>query len=117
MLYHYIVCRTDIPIGNVCAQITHAAGESAALFGAELPKNTHAVVLGVASESELLRLESKAKATDLRFCPIREPDPPFNGQLMAVGFVPGSKSHFKSLLSNYALLKSLTVTSLPKEKS
>ena len=27
-LYHFLICRRDIPLGDVCAQLAHAAGES-----------------------------------------------------------------------------------------
>lgn len=31
-LYHYILVRSDIPFGDIAAQVTHAAGESAAAW-------------------------------------------------------------------------------------
>lgn len=31
-LTHYVIVRRDLTVGQVCAQITHAAGESAALY-------------------------------------------------------------------------------------
>ena len=83
--------------------MVHAAGESAALFG-PLPANTHAVVLSASSEEELLKLECRAQQRGISHCSIREPDPPFNGALMAIGFLPGPKSTFKSLLGRYPLL-------------
>ena len=106
-MYHYCICRTDIPLGNICAQLLHAAGESAALFGSALPPNTHAVALSASSEEELLKLELRAKQRSVRFCAIREPDAPFNNALVAIGFVPSPKSVFKSLLGRYPLIKTL----------
>jgi len=70
-----------------------------------LPTSTHAVVLAVDSEDELRRLESRAQHRNLPHCAIREPDAPYNGALMAIGFLPGPKQHFKNLLGRYPLLK------------
>jgi hypothetical protein len=83
--------------------LIHAAGESAALFG-PLPANTHAVALSASSEEDLLKLELRAQQRGIPHCSIREPDLPFNGALMAIGFLPGPKSNFKSLLGRYPLL-------------
>lgn len=91
-------------MGNICAQLVHAAGESAALFG-PLPPNTHAVVLSASSEEDLLKLELRAQQRGIPHRSIREPDFPFNSALMAIGFLPGPKSTFKSLLGRYQLLK------------
>lgn len=32
-LTHYVIVRRDLPFGQICAQITHAAGESFFAFG------------------------------------------------------------------------------------
>jgi len=74
------------------------------LFG-PLPTNTHAVALSASSEEELLKLELRAQQRGIPHRSIHEPDAPFFGALMAIGFLPGPKSTFKSLLGRYPLLK------------
>jgi len=67
----------------------HAAGES----GPADP-GTIAVVLSVADEAELLALYAKLDA-ESEHCPIliREPDAPWSGQAMSLGFLtPHGKS-------------------------
>lgn len=68
----------------------HAAGESSPGF---LPLDTYAVVLSVPDEAALLRLHAREELHVL----IREPDPPFNGQALAIGFVPGPRERFRFL--------------------
>lgn len=102
-LYHYCVVRDDIPVGNIAAQLTHAAGESASLLEYPLPKGTHAVVLSVSSEAALLELEERLLAFKHTFCAIREPDPPFDNQLMAIGLLPSPRKTYKKVLANLPL--------------
>lgn len=81
----------------------HAAGESSP---GNLPSNTHAVALAIANESELLRLEAKLQDHSIEFVAIREPDAPWNGQLMAIGLKPAHKSAtLKKCLSHLKLVK------------
>jgi len=89
----------------LAAQLVHAAGESAASFGGPLPANTHAVVLSVPSEADLLRLEDRLRLLKVPHFAIREPDSPFNNQLMAIGFTPSPRGTFRKFLSNLPLLK------------
>jgi len=103
VLYHYAIVRTDLPRGTLAAQLVHAAGESCE--GLHLPSDTHAVVLGVPDERELLVLEKRLIEAQIPHRAIREPDPPWNGQLMAIGLVPGPREKFKKYLSRYPLLK------------
>lgn len=92
-------------LGQIAAQITHAASESAGLFGAPLPPHTFAVVLQVPDESGLLRLEEKLAKSCVESISIREPDPPFLGQITAIGVKPMLRSEIGKLLANYPLLK------------
>jgi len=91
-----------LPLGTIAAQLVHAAGESAAGFD-ELPPATHAVVLAVSNEQELHSLEYKARKLGYSFHSIREPDPPYNNSLMAIGFRPV----YRPLLRHYKLLKTI----------
>lgn len=67
------------------AQLIHAAGESAP---GNLPNTTHAVALEVPNEQDLLDLERRLLGLGIAHVAIREPDAPFNNQLMAIGIVP-----------------------------
>ena len=92
-------------MGDIGAQIAHASGESAWLFGASLPKNTFAVILQTPGEEGLLKLEQKLAKHGIEFCTIREPDEPFLGQMTAIGVKPMLRSEIGKLLANYPLLK------------
>lgn len=80
-----MVVRDDLPRGVLAAQVVHAAGESSP--GA-LPEHTHAVVLAAKHECQLLQVEEELLARSIAHVAIREPDAPWNGQLMAIGVVP-----------------------------
>ena len=94
-----------MPLGDIGAQITHAAGESAWLFGAPLPKDTFAVILQTPNEEGLLKLEQKLAKHGIEFCAVREPDAPFNNAITAIGIKPQLKSEVSKLLANLPLLK------------
>lgn len=81
----------DVPDGTRLAQCIHAAGESSRLAPA-LPADTRAVALGASGEVALLRLEEKLQAAGIAHAAIREPDAPWDGQLMAIGVAPLQKS-------------------------
>jgi hypothetical protein len=99
-----------LTLGDFSAQLTHAAGESAGLFGAPLPKNTFAVVLAVPDEAGLLKLEIKLAKHGIEYCLIREPDEPFLGQATALGIKPMLRSDISKLLANYPLIRELNET-------
>lgn len=103
VLYHYVIVRQDLPFGVVLAQTVHAAGESAQ--NTVVPPNTHAVVLAVPDEHTLLRYEAKLLRNGIAITAIREPDEPWNGQLMTIGIKPQSREKIKKLLSNLPLYK------------
>lgn len=101
-LVHYIVVREDLPRGLQAAQITHAAGESSP---GNLSAGTHAVVLGVrdtASLEEVARRLARAGVAHVR---IEEPDPPWDGALLAIGLVPGRKEVLRRHVSSLRLLR------------
>lgn len=102
-LYHYCIVRRDLPIGVIAAQLVHAAGESAQLI--EVPPHTHAVVLSVPDEEHLLHYEKKLIRAGVQFSAIREPDAPWNGQLMTIGIRPQPRKKIKKLLANLPLYK------------
>jgi hypothetical protein len=80
---HYCVVRDDLPRGVLAAQLIHAAGESGA---GQL--GLYAVALAVHGEAELRLVEDRLRFLEIPHRAIREPDPPWCGQLMAIGVVP-----------------------------
>ncbi len=99
-----MVVRQDLPLGVVCAQCVHAAGESSA---GNLPPNTVAVVLAVANQAKLLALERDLLMNGVAFKAIREPDPPYLGALMALGLSSTEKMSVYPFVKNLSLLKEL----------
>lgn len=87
----------------MAAQLVHAAGESSP---GNLPEGTHAIVLGVQSEEELLILEQRLIEFEVEHRSIREPDAGWNNQLMSIGLTPTVKTPaLKKLLSQLPLLR------------
>jgi hypothetical protein len=100
-----VIIRKDLPLGVQLAQTVHAAGESA-LLGI-LPRGTHAIVLAARDEAHFCDLEVKAKALGFvdSFVGFREPDAPYLGALMAIGFKPAPRGTYKKLLSQLPLVR------------
>lgn len=82
---HYCIVRADLPRGVLAAQLIHAAGESSP---GGLPKGTRAVALATRCERELADIERRLQQLGIEHRAIREPDPPWDGALMAIGLVP-----------------------------
>ena len=93
-----------MPLGAQLAQVTHAAGESARL-APDLPPDTHAVVLHARDEVELLKLEARRARAGIPARSIREPDAPYNNQLMAIGISPMDRNRLRKLLSSLPLAR------------
>lgn len=94
--------RRDLPPGTQAAQLIHAAGESSP---GNLPNSTFAVALTCRDEGELHQLAIRLDRAGIDFKLIREPDAPYNNQLMAIGITPIRKSRVRKLLSNFPLVK------------
>jgi hypothetical protein len=84
-LYHYVIVRGDLPHGVQVAQTIHAAGESCE---GPLSSGTFAIALSARSESLLEDLAIRLREAEVPHTVIREPDPPYDGQLMAIGIRP-----------------------------
>jgi len=98
MIKHYCVVREDLPLGIQAAMLVHAAGESGpAVTG------TTAVVLGVPNETALRRLIIALNYSNASYTVIKEPDPPWNGQTMAIGIAPTDSRI--PILNRYQLLR------------
>ena len=72
-------------MGVIAAQLVHAAGET----GPTLP-GTHAIVLSAKDEKHLLKIEHQLSRSKIKYHSVREPDSPWNGELMAIGLHPTS---------------------------
>ena len=69
----------------LAAQLIHAAGESAR---GGVPPGTFAIALAARDEDHLVAIEGQLRAAAIPHWPIREPDPPWLGALMAIGLEP-----------------------------
>jgi len=94
--------RADLPRGLQAAQIVHAAGES---VREKVPGDTHAVVLTTPSEESLEAVRVRLVRACVPHVAIREPDAPWNGQLMALGVEPARKEDLRKHLSCLPLLR------------
>lgn len=84
-LTHYCLVREDLPVGAIGAQLIHAAGESSP---GDLPDGTFAVALAARSLGHIEHLERKLVQLEIPHVAVREPDAPYNGELVAIGIVP-----------------------------
>lgn len=99
---HYAIVRRDLPLGMVGAALVHAAGESSD----RLPSRTNAVVLEVPGEEELVALATGLASRGIGHVVIRESDPPYTGQAMAIGLEPvRDRTEVRRVLSHLPLLK------------
>jgi hypothetical protein len=62
-------------------------------------------VLAAADEASLLAIEDKLLRHGVEFVSIREPDAPWNGQLMTIGIKPQPREKIRKLLSNLPLYR------------
>ena len=88
--------------GILAAPIAHAAGESSPGF---LPEGTYAVILAARSSAELEELSGRLRRAGIRHNQIRENDPPYLGELMALGLEPAPRSVLKRHLRELPLLR------------
>lgn len=80
----------------------HAAGESSP---GNLPSGTFAVVLSVPNEAMLETVAARLVDADILHYEIRESDPPYTGQLMAIGLRPVPRSVGRRVLSSLPLYR------------
>ncbi len=98
---HYIIVRSNLPVGIQAAQIAHAAGESSP---GNLDTGTYAIVLQANSES-LSELEQKLQDDGVSHRAIRESDVPYTGDLLAIGLRPEKRTKVKRYVSSLPLLR------------
>lgn len=77
---HYIIVRSDLPLGVLAAMVTHAAGESG-----PVPEHTRAVVLSVPDEAALRAAAELCPTATLGHGLIVETEGGYASQLMAIG--------------------------------
>jgi hypothetical protein len=65
----------------------------------------YAIALEVDDEVALHREAVRLRKAGIDFVPIREPDAPYNGALMALGLYPRRKEELKRHLSSLRLLR------------
>jgi hypothetical protein len=93
-----------VPLGVLCAQITHAAGET----GPD-PPGTYAVVLATPDEYRLSLIEQQLIDHRIPHRAIRERDPPYNGALMTIGVFPTSdRESLRPILGKLRLVKEIS---------
>jgi peptidyl-tRNA hydrolase len=87
-------------LGNLCAQLAHAAGQSGS--------GHYCIILAAKSESHLLKIENQLKINNIEHAAIREPDPPFNGSITAIGLFPiHDRKSVSQITKKLRLLKEL----------
>ncbi|HVI40685.1 MAG TPA: hypothetical protein VM577_08495, partial [Anaerovoracaceae bacterium] len=116
-LVHYIVVRRDLPLGVCAAMITHAAGESGALYMDPYDgrfRGATAVVLEAKNEGILKADAAYFRNNGIRHVEVHESGGPYHGQLMAIGLVPDDREILAPKLSTFQTLKVLdNVTPAP----
>lgn len=101
-LTHYVIVRSDLPLGFLAAQVVHAAGESSP---GKLPEGTFAVVLEVDSEAQLIALRARLTLASVEHVIITEPDPPWYGAATAIGIAPvADRATLRAILGGLPLL-------------
>jgi hypothetical protein len=72
----------------------HAAAESSQ----GTAKGTYAVALHAPDEQSLLELEDRLRYAGIPHSAFREPDPPYNNQLMSIGIEPTERRMVRRFL-------------------
>lgn len=104
-LYHYVVVRRDLPLGDQLAQSCHAAGESA---DPKPEPGCTMVVLHAADEQHLKIVAQRLDKSGLRYHCVTEcpDDEDYPSQLMAIGLAPTTdRKAIKKVLSSLPLAK------------
>lgn len=104
--------RQDLPLGVIGAMLIHAAGESST---GSLEDGTFAIALAVADESELKAVLARLSKNGIALRAIYEPDPPYSGQLMAIGVRPAIRSSIRQFLSSIPLLRETRASRLMED--
>ena len=109
-LTHYILVRRDLPLGVAAAMITHAAGESGALYQDKDDgrfRHARAVVLEAKNEFALNKAAAKLHYNDIQCVEIWENSGPYAEQLLAIGLVPIESAAVETIMEPFQTLKTL----------
>lgn len=90
-----------------CAQLVHAAGESAAAskYAGDFPYGTYAIALQAKDRHHLAEISCLLLQAKIPHKRIFESDAPYDGELMAIGIYPMERDVIRKLLSNLPLVK------------
>lgn len=110
MTKHYVIIRRDLPLGVCCAMILHAAAESKYdeveyWKPDQSERHNIAVVLGVDSELELLRVYKSLTEAGVRIAGVTESGGPYDGQFMSIGVLECQAT--EAILGKLPILKDL----------
>lgn len=132
MLVHYIFVRRDLPIGVMCAHVTHAAGESAAMYEADAMNGyvespffgATAVVLEARNEDHLCEIRDYLHELNIRHVEVVEGGGDYHDQFMAIGVVPAERTDIGDYMRPFQCLRTCldkpreaTVNSIPYENT
>jgi hypothetical protein len=93
--------RTSLPPPSQEGVASNGEGALKATGGA-IP-TPHVVVLGARDQVVLARLARKALTAGVRFVSIVEPDAPYHGELLALGFWPAEREVVRPLVEKFQL--------------
>lgn len=127
---HYVIVRKDVPLGVIAAQVTHAAGESFAKWAFAFAHAKHtkvfpsllrgepttAVVLEADDNEHLKKIARMLRKKNIHHVAICEPDAPWNGQMMAIGVLPGEREALKPYFKGLSLLRDNDMRRKPARK-
>lgn len=111
MIVHYVFVRRDLPLGVLAAMVTHAAGESGALYQDLYNgrfRGATAVVLEAKNERDLTDILDYLTEEQIQHVVVHESEGEYHGQLMAIGLVPTEREFLAPKLEDYQTLKTLT---------
>lgn len=77
-----------MPTGHQLAQTAHAAGESASEYRFPVRSGTTAIILAARNHEHIQAIHQQLLCAGIPHTPIYEPDPPYLGQMTAIGFHP-----------------------------
>lgn len=84
--------------------LQHCSGESFFIHPNCRGHPVYAVALAAESEQVLLELEKELLENGIPHVAFREPDRPYFGQLMSIGFLPAEKEKLKQFTRRFSLL-------------
>jgi len=100
-----VIVRDDAPPGVQCAQLIHAAGQSAQLPGAAAAAPPTTAIALAAPVDELLALAGRLADAGVACVLIREPDDPWCDAPMALGIIPAPRALLRRFVAHLPLVR------------